>query len=170
MTKQVICSLLLSPVIKTSSVWIVSQGQYPLKRFVLDKKCLMQLMPKRKSLLTLRPLLTRSEEKSASNSHSSHSSSKAGGAAQGMLQHVYVDGATAKGWHSVAFSAKSAPAYACNSGDAQQCINTRLVFFARHMCLAPASTIQASSALHVACLSNWCLPAAKQCLCLLTVS
>lgn len=36
-------------------------------------------------------------EKSAGNSHGSHSSSKAGGAAQGMLQHVYVDGATAKG-------------------------------------------------------------------------
>jgi len=66
-------------------------------------------------------------EKSASNSQSSHFSSKAGGAAQGMLQHVYVDGATAKGWQRVAFSAKTAPAYACISGDAQQCNDTRFV-------------------------------------------
>jgi hypothetical protein len=36
-----------------------------------------------------------------------------------MLEHVYVDGATAKGWQSVAFSAQTGPAYACNSGDAQ---------------------------------------------------
>jgi len=40
---------------------------------------------------------------------------------------------------------------------------------ARHMCLAPNSTFQASSAVRVACLSTLCLPAAEQCHCLLTV-
>ncbi len=37
------------------------------------------------------------------------------------------------------------------------------------LCLAPASIFQASSAVHVACLSTLCLPAAEHCHCLLTV-
>ncbi len=98
--------------------------------------------------MTLRLLLTRSVEKSASKSHSSHSS-KAGGAAQGMLQHVYVDGATAKGWQSVAFSAQTAPAYACNSGAARQCIDTRLSF--ESQAYVPCSIFNISGFISCAC-------------------